>query len=184
MSRYSLILLLVFIPLVSCKSLPQSEQPPQNEVFIPRVSGEISSLEIIDGQLIIQSDGEIRIAYTLDTEKSRFQLENAESYRYNHMKRPDGPISDLTLYKGEEQIAWISEGLREGAALDGLSVLPAADTDSIILKSKDQEWPIPADTETVVNWGDGDYIAYASQISKGKMEDQPPFRVNLILLKR
>ena len=184
MSRYYFVLLIILIPFSSCNSLGQNK--PHSETIIPKpkTSGNISSFEIVDNQLILWSDGVIRIAYALNTINSISQLKNAESYIYSHLRKPDGPISTLKLNKEEESFVWIFEGLREGGVLQELSISQSEGIDSIILKSPNKEWVVPADTETVVNWGEGDYIAYVSQISKGQLEDQPPFRCNLILLKK
>lgn len=184
MSRYCLILILVMIPFVSCKSLPQSEQTSGGEVSIPKSSGDISSFELEDGTLIIQSESEVFIDYALNSEISYSVLESTESYTYSQIRRPDGPITTLNLQSQERTVISVFEGLREGTVLKELTVSSSGATDSIILKSKEKEWTVPADTETVINWGDGDYIVYASRISLGKIEDQPPFRCNLILLKK
>jgi hypothetical protein len=184
MYRYALFLLLLIIPFVSCKSLSRTESS-DSMTMIPRTTGDITSWKINEGRLNIQSEDRIQISFDLDSSESLDLLSTAETYRYSALKRPDNLIKTMTLYRNKEEIGHIFQGLREGLVLNGLElVVDEESSSSVLLQSSDEEWIVPADTEMNINWGEGEYTAYVSMIAKGEMADHPPFRCNLILLKK
>lgn len=185
MTRYLLILSLLFLPFLSCKSMPQSEASTSRPIHIGSMEGSVDYTKISGNILkMYYPDGFIQINFDINKSQGNRILSNADSFKYYSSKDPMGPEASLQLFDNGQLLSWVSEGFRGGVILSGLNAGPGKEENELILKSTDNEWVIPSDTETVVNWGDGDYIAYASQISKGKMADQPPFRVNLILLKK
>lgn len=185
MTRSLLILSLLFLPFLSCKSMPQSDSGNVRSIHIGSMEDHVEYTEI-NGNILkmYYPDGFIQIVFEINKSLGNKILSNGDSFKYYSSKDPMGPEATLQVFGSEILLSWVSEGFRGGAVFSGLNAGPSKNLDSIILKSSDKEWIVPADTETVVNWGEGDYIAYVSQISKGKMVDQPSFRCNLILLKK
>ncbi|MDC7235962.1 MAG: hypothetical protein PQJ58_22250 [Spirochaetales bacterium] len=189
MRRFCIAFFLILIPLVSCTSLGKKDNPvpaesrSENTTLIPRTTGPVNSWNIENDRLVIQGEEPVSIIYDLGKSASKAALNSAETYRYSVRKRPDGPTITLTLYRGNEEILLAFQGIREGAVLNGLEV-QAEGENTVLLKSSDREWIIQENKKTLIDWGEGEYTVYVSRIGRGTLADQPPFRCNLILLKK
>ncbi|MDA3956002.1 hypothetical protein [Oceanispirochaeta sp.] len=159
-------------------------QPQERTISInPGImSGTVESIEVKNKKLILTGKN-IDIAFKLESEKSLSILKNTESFNYSNHKRPDGPVATLAL-NDPDLLAWIGDGIRNGMGPEGLSIEPGTAVDSLVLKSGETIWTVPAEKETIIQWKGASWLVYASGITKGTLADQPAFAADIIILRQ
>lgn len=174
----------LFIPLISCQSSGQKDLPSR-EMNVPpgEKSGTVGKVALED-RILSLPDENIKIACALDSDSTKSFLEHSDTFSYTGFIRPDGPVRTLLFRNSDALTAWMGDGIRSGMGPDGLKILPADDINSILLKSGNESWTIPAERETMISWQGYKWIVYASNITIGELQDQPPFAADVVILRQ
>ena len=185
MPKKILVLLFCIIPLLPVFSNGKKDKPEKEKQGAVSLFPEkqVEGLSVSDGRLSLKGDNR-DIAFGLKADKYMKTLDKAETYTHAYIERPDGPVGMLDLMDGDGTVCWVGDGVRANMGPSGLTILPGKEGDEIKVKSDGKNWNVPLKTETDIVWNDEDYIVFVSSIRKGKMQDQPDFAVDLVIIRK
>ena len=183
------ILPLVTLALLSCVSFTPVYLDLSTLALEGTGQGLISEIEDNDGGLLIRDkaqDKEIAIRLKGDVPPGIIAgLKGAGAYDFRSRIRPDGPVESLILSDETGLLAYLGDGLRPGR-LPGLELgFEAASENSIRIISSEGKGTVKTGQPTDILIEGIPFTSYLLNTQRGNPEfDQPPFKADLILIRK
>lgn len=184
------ILPLIALTLISCVSYKPVYLDLSMLMMEGPGEGKIVRSNCIDGTVFIETEkSEIDIEVRFDgiiSSQIKNALCNGHEYVFSSNLRPDGPIEHLMLFDDKGLLAYLGDGLRTNIPGIKLEIDSAkTDEDCINLKSSEGQWKVkPGKPEKILIDG-VEFSAYLLNTQRGDPQfDQPPFKADLILIRK
>lgn len=188
-SEIKLLMPLIAVVFLSCVSFKPVYLDLTAFVLEGQGDGVVSEIKE-EGETLLLVDKnntkEIAIRFTGEISVSVFErLKNASSYEFLTKIRPDGPIEALKLMNDLGLSSYLGDGVRPGN-LPGLSLeLSTSASDSIRISSPEGRWKVRTGKPETILIDGVEFSAYLLNTQRGDPQfDQPPFKADLILIRK